>query len=469
MKRLSEIIPGTSDVLITGITDDSRQVKAGYLFVATKGFNVDHYDFIIDAVKNGAVAVVSDRAISDLDVYVSIVDDANLIFPQLCQRFYDIDLNCFAFIGITGTDGKTTSATILREAMGGFLDVAYLGSNGLDVLDYHYDTSNTTPCIPELYKCLSIIQGLGCKTVVMEVSSEALLHHRIDGLRFDIIAFTNITEDHLNIHGNIDNYRETKFSLVNYLKDNGSVYINGDDENCRKLTCNNLLTFGMGSNNDFTFSNIVCGDYTTFMINYPDASIYKVISHLDGDYNVYNMGLAFIIALSLGINPDILLHNLSEIRLIRGRGEKLSFGQDFDIILDYAHTYNAIFNILEHVKSNNYERIIVVTGAAGGREKEKRVRIGEMLLEKADLVVFTMDDPRFEMVDDIIDDMLSSTTSGNYIRIYEREEAIYKALSLACKGDCVLILGKGRDNYMAIGDKKIPYCDYDVIKKYFEE
>ncbi len=465
-KKLNEIISCPYDLMISGIADDSRLVKEGYLFVATKGFNVDHFDYIDMAISNGAVAIIVDREV-EVGVPAVVVSDVNDLFPILCQRFYDINPNEFKLIGITGTDGKTTSATLVRQLLLPDYNIAYIGTNGVDVSNEHFNTSNTTPCISELYECLYKIKQFDCKTVVMEVSSEALLHKRVAGLKFDIVAFTNITEDHLNIHKTIENYRNSKFSLVNYLNDGGVAFVNGDDENCRKLTCDKMSTFGFDSKNNFTIFDVNYGtDYTDFKIK-SNEKIYSISCPMLGKYNVYNVTLAFLIGLRFKISVEVLIDRIKNIKTIVGRREKINFGQNYDIILDYAHTLNGISCILDSVV--NYKKIITVTGAAGGREKEKRVKIGKVVLEKSDLVIFTMDDPRYESVDQIIDDMIGDYKGTNFLRINDRKQAIFKAFELAKAGDVVLVLGKGRDNYMAIEDKRIPYCDYDVICEFFSK
>ena len=464
MKKLCNLIKCPFDIEIVGIAEDSRLVEVGYLFVATKGFNVDHFDFIDDAIARGASAIITDKEIS-VSVPVVVVDNISDAFVKICQNFYGVNPTEFKFIGITGTDGKTTTASIIRRLLSSKEEVAYIGTNGVDILDKHYDSSNTTPCVPQLYEFLSIIKKEKCKTVVMEVSSEALLHNRIAGLKFKVICFTNITEDHLNIHGTIENYRNAKFLLVNYLDDGGHIFINGDNDNCRMLTHDDMSTFGFNRNNDFVFSNVKYLDNcVNFTVNH-ESNSYAIFSPFLGKYNIYNVGLAFIVSLYLGISSDVLIKQIKNMEPVAGRSEHLNFGQDFEIILDYAHTYNGILNILDSV--SDYKRIITVTGAAGGREKEKRSQIGKLVLEKSDLVIFTMDDPRNEDVDLIIDDMLRATTNSNYELIIDRKAAIYRAFNLALSGDVVLILGKGRDNYMAIGNEKIPYCDYDVIAQYF--
>ena len=458
--KLRELIDYDLDIDIKGIVDDSRLVKKDYIFVATKGFNVDHYDHIKDAINNGAVFIVADREIN-INIPHIIVDNIDEYYKKLCLKFYDIDLNDFSFIGITGTDGKTTTATIINRLIS---NSAYIGTNGLTINGETISTSNTTPCISELYSDLRKVKDAGIKTVVMEVSSEALLHDRVDNIKFDIIGFTNITGDHLNVHGSFENYKKCKMKLLDLIKDNSYVVINGDDVNLQNIKCQNMYSFGKNSVN-FTIKNISYVNKNVLIgLKYKDIE-YSITSPLLGEYNVYNVVMAFIISLLYGVDSKELISNIKKLTPISGRCEVLDFGQDYTIILDYAHTINGIENILDTFK--NYNRIITVTGCAGGRDHEKRPVIGNMVISKSDISIFTMDDPRWEDVDDIIDEMVGNNL--DYIRIIDREEAINYALSIASIGDVVLILGKGRDNYMAIGDKKVKYNDYEVIKRYFEK
>ena len=226
MKNINELISCDYDVLLTGITDDSRLVEDGFLFVATKGYNVDHYDYIKDAISNGCAFVICDREIS-FDIPYMIVSDINSFFVELCRKFYDVSLDSMSFIGITGTDGKTTTTTIVKELIG---DCAYIGTNGVEVEDKNFSTNNTTPCISELYQDLSIIQKSSVHNVSMEVSSEALLHERVNGIFFDVIGFTNVTGDHLNVHKTFKNYVKCKMKLLNFVKKDGFVVYNGDDD-----------------------------------------------------------------------------------------------------------------------------------------------------------------------------------------------------------------------------------------------
>ena len=450
-----------SDIEITGITDDSREVKDGMIFVATHGFNVDHFNYINDAIKNGCIFLVIDRELSFNFPHI-VVDNINSYYKVLCIKYYKINLEKLHFIGITGTDGKTTTSTIIKEIIG---DSAYLGTNGLTVKEDSYKTNNTTPCIGEFYKYLKIIQDHDVSNVSMEVSSEALLHERISNILFDVVAITNVTGDHFNVHKNFKNYLNCKLKILELVKNDGCIFLNKDDKSLKDIKKDNVYTYGFSKDADYLIENVKYYKRKTIItLKDKDKSII-IHSPLIGKFNVYNVVLAFLIGRFFEIDSDLLLRRIRVLKPIKGRCEFIDFNQNFDIVLDYAHTINGISNILDTFK--NYSRIITVTGCAGGRDRSKRRTIGKLVMEKSDITIFTMDDPRFEDVDNIIDEMVGD--DSNYIRIIDRKEAIFYALEIARKGDVVLILGKGRDNYMAINDKKIFYSDYDVIKEFYKK
>ena len=395
---------------------------------------------------------------------MNCVIDKNIadVYREVCRKFYDIDFDKLKIIGITGTDGKTTTTTIVKNII---KDCAYMGTNGLEIIDKEYHTSNTTPIISELYKDLKLIIDNNCSTLAMEVSSEALLHDRVKDFRFEIVGITNITGDHLNIHKTFENYVDCKKKLISLVKENGYVVLNGDDPILHEINGNNIIKYGFNNDNDYYIKNVdYKGKETSISVQYNDEEI-AITSPLKAKYNVYNVVMAFIICRLFGLNDNTILKRIKELTPIKGRTEALYFGQDYDIILDYAHTINGIKNIISSFR--DYDNVITVTGSAGGREHEKRSVIGKFVIENSDTAIFTMDDPRYEDVNEIIDQMVGD--SKDYIRIPDREEAIRYALDIADKGSVVLILGKGRDEYMAIEDKKPYYCDYDVIERYFKE
>ena len=461
MKKISDLIECDFDIEVSGITDDSRYVKKGYVFVATKGFFVDHFDYIESAIENGCSFVVADRDIKVDFPHIVVDKDISSVYRTMCQKFYDVDFNKLRMIGITGTDGKTSTTTIVKKIIG---DCAYMGTNGLEIFDQLYHTGNTTPVISELYGNIKKIIDHGCSNLAMEVSSESLLHDRVKDFNYDIVGITNITGDHLNIHKTFDNYVECKKKLLELVKDDGYVVLNGDDDILKQIECPNMWKFGFGENNDYIINKVDYNDKNTIIEVVHDSESFKIVSPYKARYNVYNVVMAFIICRLFGLEDSKIIESIKKLDPIKGRTEVLDFGQNYDIILDYAHTVNGIKNILDSFQ--NYENIITVTGSAGGREREKRAVIGSYVMEHSDIAIFTMDDPRYENVDDIIDQMVGD--AKDYVRIVDRKEAIHYALNIASPGSLVLILGKGRDEYMAIEDKKPYYCDYDVIRDYFE-
>ena len=467
MKKLKDLIKCNYDIPIYGIKTNSKEVLKGDLFIAIKGFNVDHHEYIEDAIEKGAVAVISEKEI-DTQLPVIVVKNTNKTLPKILDKFYDNIEDNFTFIGVTGTDGKTTTSTIIHKILSKYYKCANIGTNGIDYNDLHIDTDNTTPSMEKMYEYLKILNEKGCKYITMETSSEALLHKRVENIKYNVGILTNITEDHLNIHKTKSNYIKCKSKLFKQVKDDRYSILNYDDKYYEviKKSCNGkVITYGRDINSDFRITSIKEKKKTKFYIETKNKK-YKLSTNLKGIYNIYNITAAFTACYLLGLTPKKIIKEISNLS-IPGRGERLDFGQKYTIILDYAHTTNGIKSILSTLSVNKKNRIISVTGSAGGREKEKRREMGKITSDLSDLVIFTMDDPRYEEPENIIKEMTQDIEKNNYLKIVDRKEAIYKALSLAKPNDIVVILGKGRDNYMAIKDKKTKYSDYEVIKSFF--
>lgn len=468
MKRLKDLIKCNYNIPIYGIKTNSKDVLEGDLFIAIKGFNVDHHEYIEDAIEKGAVAVISEKEINT-QVPVVIVKNTNKVLPKILEKFYDNVEERFTFIGVTGTDGKTTTSTIINKILSKHYKCANIGTNGIDYEDLHIDTDNTTPSMEKMYEYLKILNKKGCKYITMETSSEALLHKRVENIKYNVGILTNITEDHLNIHKTRSNYIKCKSKLFKQVKNEGYSILNKDDNSyqvIKKSSNGKLITYGKNSNSDFRITSIKeKKNKTKFSIETKNKK-YNLFTNLKGVYNIYNITAAFTACYFLGLNPKHIIKEITDLS-IPGRGERLDFGQKYTIILDYAHTPNGIKNILSTLSVNKKNKIISVTGSAGGREKEKRKEMGKITSDLSDLVIFTMDDPRYENPERIIKEMTQDIKKNNYLKIVDRKKAIYKALTLAKDKDIVIILGKGRDNYMAIKDKKIKYSDYEVIKSFF--
>lgn len=470
MKRLSELYNINDDRLIKSIKINSKEVEDGDLFVCTMGVTADRHDFIDEAISNGASAIVVSRDVGKKSVPVIKVENTNLELRKISAKFYDYPCDNAYMIGVTGTNGKTTVAEIVYMLLGD--TCAYIGTNGRKFKNKHFSMRNTTPDVDRLYMYFKEFIDAGCNTICMEASSESYYWHRLDDIKYDVGIITNITEDHLNIHKTIENYVDCKCQLVKHVKDDGYSILNSSDkyfDKFKKEANGNIVSYGYKDSDtlkieDYTLKR----DKTIINFRYNNKS-YEVISPLLGSFNVDNLAASILCLLCKGIGFEKIVERIKKLNQIEGRMETMPFVSKYTVILDYAHTTDALDNILTFLDMVKETRIITVTGSAGGREKSKRPGMGKVVLEKSDYVIFTMDDPRFEDPNKIIDDLVSGSDKTNYERIVDRKKAIYKALDMAEDKDIVLIAGKGRDDYMAIDDKYLPYCDYDVIKSYYEQ
>lgn len=461
MKKLNELYDCNYDCLVKDIKTNSKEIEKGDMFVCVKGVNEDRHNYILDAIEKGCSCLIVERG-DNYSVPFIRVKDTNKELGNVSKKFYGYD-DSLKTIGVTGTDGKTTTSLIIRDMLN---NCGYIGSNGVISEKINLDTNNTTPDLNLLYKYLSMFKAEGLDYVSMETSSEGLLHNRVYGIKFDIGVLTNVSEDHLNVHKTLSNYLKCKIKLFKNIKEDGYAILNKDDrfydkfkENC---SCN-IFSYGKDKESDLVINSFVEKiDGTSISFVYKN-NLYELESPLKGEYNVYNLMGAFGVLICLGLSVEEIILRVKNIKQVEGRCEVFNYN-NFKVVLDYAHTENGLRSILSFLNKVKINRIITVTGSAGGREHEKRKGMGEVVQELSDLVIYTMDDPRYEKVIDIINEM-KVENKDNYIIIEDREEAIKKAFELAKADDIILIAGKGRDNYMAIEDKKIKYCDYDVIKK----
>lgn len=465
MKKLSDIFPIKNDTVIKNIKTSSRTIEPGDLFVCIKGVKVDRHKYIKEAIKKKTAAIVVSKNINIKEVPIIKVKDTNKELIEICKKFYDEPEEKLEIIGITGTDGKTTTSLILSK----LLDAGYIGTIGAIYKDYKIETNNTTPSIEERYKILNEFIKRGCKRVVMEVSSEALYRKRVEGTVFSSSILTNITQDHLNIHKTLNNYIKCKSELFKNTKVEGYCILNKDDQNYNtiKKSCNGkVITYGFSQTADISIKDF---KYTikksTFTLTYKNKN-YKFTSNLIGKYNIYNLTACITYMLINKIPIRTIKKKLKKTIKIPGRFEVIKTYKNSYIILDYAHTTNGLYSVLKLINNIASKKIITVTGSAGGREKDKRPSMGQVVTNLSNYVIFTMDDPRYENPLKIIKEMVKRTTNNNYTIILDRAKAIEKAVDLSEKGDIILIAGKGRDKYMIVKDKYIPYNDYEEIKKW---
>lgn len=449
------------------IKTNSKEVKKNDIFICIHDQYEDRHKYIKD-IKEASAIIIDKNINKKIAVPLIKVNNTNDTLFQIYNDYYEnplLELNIFA---VTGTDGKTTTASIIKQLISNYNKIAYLGTNGFNYYNYNIKTKNTTPDIGTTLKYAKILKDNNIKNLVMEASSEGLLHNRCKNLKFKRALITNVTGDHLNIHKTFDNYLKSKLKLFTYLSKDGLGIINTDDisYNYIKNMKIKFISYGTKKNADYRILNIkTYNNKTCFSIKHKNKT-YNICSPLLGKFNVYNLTASIALVHSLGIDIESIIKNIKKIKPIPGRMNIFKTKKEASVILDYAHTSHATKEILKFAKSTNPKKIITILGSAGGREKEKRKEIGKIATSLSDKVIFTTDDPRYEKVSNIINDMLLEVKTKNYTIIKNRKHAIKNAIKDANKGDLILILGKGTDNYMAIRNKYKKYNDLNIIKKY---
>ena len=460
--KLNELLNCQYEVDITGIKTNSVNIKKGDLFVCIDSKTMDRHLFIDDAIKKGASAVIVKHDVGKKSVPIIKVDNPNQIFVDIINKFYDYPTRKLTMIGVTGTDGKTTVATIIYQLIN---NCAYIGTNGIFYNDYKEKTSNTTPNLDKTIPLFANMVKNEIKTVSMEVSSEALYYDRVAGIEFDCSILTNITKEHLNTHKTLENYIACKCKLFDNTK--GPCILNKDDEHFSEVAkhCSKIYTYGQDSNNDLYFKDVKLDhDKTTFKIVYQNKQ-YEIESPLIALFNVYNLCAALLALVSLGYDLNKLIKNIKNLK-ISGRLENIDLGQDFKVVVDYAHTPNGINNLLQFMNSLEHNKLIVVFSEPGERDKSKRASKGYNVITNCDYAIVTSQDPRGEDPMDIANDLISDVKDyKNYEIILDRSKAIKKAINMARENDIVLIIGKGSDNYQILKDKIIEFSDLEEVKK----
>lgn len=448
---------------------NSRLIKPGQTFVAIKGYTVDGHDYIEDAIKNGATAIIAEKEVK-CSVPVTVVENSAEYYQKLLVKEYKDDFKDLKLIGITGTNGKTTSAWLTYQML---LDLgkkaAYIGTLGFICENYYKELPNTSPEILTIYKLLDKAKDLNCEYVVMEVSNFALDQKRIEGLEFVAGAFTNLTEDHLDYHKTMENYLEAKLKLTDYIKKDGILLVNKDDEASKKFIekFKNTKTYGYGSADYDIISDDIHPDHTdiTFKVN---GHEYKVTTNLTSKFNVYNYFTMFSILCELGFDIELVIEKTKNLKAPKGRCETYKVKDGFAVV-DYAHTPDAVLKVVTAYKELARARVITVVGCGGDRDPMKRPIMGEIASNYSDYVIFTNDNPRTEDPEKIMKDILAGVKKDNYEVCLDRREAIKRALDMICKDDIVLLLGKGHEDYQILGHTKVHLDDSEEILKYIEK
>ncbi|MBQ8442952.1 MAG: UDP-N-acetylmuramoyl-L-alanyl-D-glutamate--2,6-diaminopimelate ligase [Bacteroides sp.] len=465
---------GNSTQEISGIHIDSRKVEAGHLFIAVKGTQTDGHAYIGKAIELGATAIVCETIPEDIDndvIYIKVADTEDCV-GKLATTFYGNPTSKLELIGVTGTNGKTTIATLLYNMFRKFGYKVGLISTVCNYIDEEaIPTEHTTPDPITLNKLLGRMADEGCKYAFMEVSSHSVAQKRIGGLKFAGGIFTNLTRDHLDYHQTVDNYLKAKKTFFDNLPKSAFALTNLDDKNGMVMTQNTkakVCTYSLRSISDFK-GKVLEDGFEGMLL---DINNVEVNVQFIGRFNASNLLAVYGTACLLGKKPEDVLLVLSTLQPVSGRFDALRSPRGYIAIVDYAHTPDALTNVLNTIQEvlNGQGHIITVVGAGGNRDKGKRPIMAQEAAKFSDKVIITSDNPRFEEPQDIINDMLAGLNKEDMrkvISIVDRKEAIKTACMLAQSGDAILVAGKGHENYQDIKGVKHHFDDKEVIREIF--
>jgi UDP-N-acetylmuramoyl-L-alanyl-D-glutamate--2,6-diaminopimelate ligase len=471
------VLGAAADTRVTAIAYDSRRVVAGSIFVALKGLKADGGAFVAQALARGAIAIVSESAKpADVTAPWLVVSDARLALALLADRFFEHPSRRMPVIGVTGTNGKTTTSYLLCS----ILDAAGLRAGMLGTVAYRIagedrEASRTTPEAPDVQQLLSEMLAHGSRSAVMEVSSHALSLKRVDGMRFGAGVFTNLTRDHLDFHEDMEAYFAAKRRLFEMLPPGAPAVINLDDPRGASLVeiSSRPVTYAINAGADVTPGPIEMTLAGLRMDVTTPKGVIPISAKLVGRPNVYNILAAAATATALDVPADAIAAGIANLAGVPGRFEVVSQAHDdVTVVVDYAHTDDALRNLLETARPLASQRIVTVFGCGGDRDRSKRPLMGMVAARLSDVVVITSDNPRSEEPKRIIEEIERGIPAGTQASsrapqvesVVDRAAAIERAVSLAAKGDVVLIAGKGHEKYQQIGDRVLPFDDGEVAR-----
>lgn len=497
-----EILKEGKKFEIKGIEYDSRKIKEDFIFVAMAGNTVDGHNFIQKAIDSGAKIIITEKNINILeyknadDVSFVLVKNIRKKLGIIASNYYGYPQNKIKIIGITGTNGKTTSSFILENILE---KTARIGTTGNRILDEEFETVNTTPESLELIKLIDKSVKKGADYFIMEVSSHALEIGRVDMLKFDSAIFTNLTQDHLDFHKTMENYFNAKkkiFSMLRNDKNNGKGIINIDDEHGAKIYSeknkDNYISVSIKNEEADILGDILNYTYNGMKVkinlkNYLKKinsyfkdkgedyeEEYKFEMGLIGEYNLYNVLGCVASALSFGIKMNDIIKKLETMPAVPGRFETIKNNMEARIVVDFAHTDDGLLNVGKTLKQITDNQVITIFGAGGDRDHDKRAKMAKAAIQFSDYIILTSDNPRTENPINILADIEKGLIDekypfDKYLIISDRERAIKHGIKLLKKGDSLLIAGKGHENYQIIGTEKIHFDDREVVRKILEE
>ena len=458
---------------VTGICSDSRKVSSGCIFVAIKGLTSDGHRFIRNAVKDGASVIICEEKCEERIPYIRVPNSRNAM-ALVSAAWFGYPAERMNMIGVTGTSGKTTSTHLIRHILQSTTHqrIGMIGTNGNYIGEEFIHTEYTTPDSYELHALLRRMADAGCSTVVMEVSSHSLAQDRVDGICFDVAAFTNLSQDHLDFHHNMEEYARTKKHLFSMCK---KACINLDDAYAKYMmqgiSCPVMTTSIERKDTDLYVKDIhlsassvsfeaVCGE--------ENAAVQLAIPGL---FSVHNALTAISVCMQAGISLQQCAEALSSAKGVKGRVETVPVPGDYTVVIDYSHKPDALENVLKTLRPITKGRLIVLFGCGGDRDREKRPVMGKVASENSDLVVVTSDNPRTEQPEKIIEEITAGLTGSKtpYHVICDRVEAIHWVLDNAHKDDVILLAGKGHEDYQVIGHEKHHMDEREIVADYLKE
>jgi UDP-N-acetylmuramoyl-L-alanyl-D-glutamate--2,6-diaminopimelate ligase len=470
-----EIDPAARDLEIARVRSDSRVVRPGDLFVAIAGEKADGLAFVSEAVARGAVAVASDRpAPADFPVPWIRVPSPRRALARFATRLAGEPASKLVLAGVTGTNGKTSTALLLQAILARRYGAAgFLGTIGYRTARREIEAPRTTPEATVIQDLLAEIVAEGGRAAAMEVSSHALALDRVEGCRFDVAVFTNLTRDHLDFHGDMESYYEAKRRLFDLRKAGAPGVVNADDPSGRRLRAEAdppILTYSpSGAPADFRAGAVRCDLSGTELDVVHDGRSFRIASPLGGRFQVANILAAAAAGIGLGIEPADIVAAVATVSRVPGRFERVEAGQPFPILVDYAHTPDALEGLLRAVREVTDRKIILVFGCGGDRDRGKRAPMGKIAGSLSDIAIVTSDNPRSESPDAILRDVeagLSASGATKYLKFVDRREAIRRAIELANPGTVVVIAGKGHETTQTIGARVIPFEDRLVAAEF---
>lgn len=473
LKQILEEIPsdvfGSANIEIKGIAYDSRDVKEGYLFVAVRGFETDGHKYIDSAIKNGAAAIIGEEDVQCVCTYVKCGDSRKAL-ALASAAFYGHPERKLKIIGITGTNGKTTTTYLIKQILelkGIRCDL--IGTNQVIIGDHVEESSRTTPESLDLFKIFAQMAQTGGEYVVMEVSSHSLVLERVYGIEFETAVLTNITQDHLDFHGTMENYAKAKAILFTMSR---SCAINVDSDYkdvILEAAKNNVLTYSIDNKSDIQAKELNMSERgVIFKVN-DGGELHEMRLGIPGRFSVYNALAAICACKNIGLDDEDIEKGLVLAKSVKGRIEVVHVNTPYTVIIDYAHTPDGLVNIIGAVRGFAKKRVITVFGCGGNRDASKRPKMGKIVEDLSDLAVVTSDNPRCEVPMDIIKDILRGMVKDNHVTIENRKDAIKYAMEIAKEGDIIILAGKGHETYQEIEHIKHHFDEREIVKDILKE